>query len=90
MPARAALLACGLLLFVSGAALAQGGYELAWNTVDGGGGALLGGAYTLAGTIGQTDAATLSFGPYSLLGGFWGGPRASLRQIYLPIVLKGY
>ena len=83
-------LALFLLCLLAGATLAQGGYDLSWNTVDGGGGALSGGPYTLAGTIGQPDAATLSAGAYTLLGGFWGGPRASLRQIYLPIVLKGY
>ena len=89
MRALPVLLALLLLLLLAGASLAQGGYNLSWTTVDGGGGALSGGAYTLAGTIGQPDAGKLSAGAYTLFGGFWGGPLAALRQVYLPIVLRG-
>ena len=84
------LLAVLLVLLLAGATLAQGGYDLTWNTVDGGGGALSGGAYTLSGTAGQPDAAALSSGAYTLLGGFWGGPQASLRRAYLPVVQKSH
>ena len=64
-----------LLLFAGGAVLAQsgGGYDLSWNTVDGGGGTSNGGTYELSGTIGQTDAGTMTGGTYTLEGGFWGG-----------------
>jgi len=48
-----------------------GPYELSWSTIDGGGGTSAGGSYTLAGTIGQPDAASGSGGKYELLGGFW-------------------
>ena len=46
-------------------------FALDWFTLDGGGGPSSGGAYTLAGTIGQPDAATSSGGGYTLQGGFW-------------------
>jgi hypothetical protein len=67
------------------------GYTLNWNTIDGGGTTFsVGGRYGLAGTIGQADAGQLAGGPYTLVGGFWGGPRGlSSRAVYLPIVLRG-
>ena len=68
----AGLLLLGALLLPVMAALAQlGGYELAWFTVDGGGGISTGGDYTLSGTAGQPDAGTLSGGTFELSGGFW-------------------
>lgn len=48
-------------------------YELAWTTIDGGGGSGAAGQFSLEGTIGQVDAATFSGGPYTLDGGFWPG-----------------
>jgi len=67
-----------VLLMFAAAALAgleaPGGYDLSWNTVDGGGGTSSGGAYTLAGTIGQPDAGVaMTGGAYSVVGGFWPG-----------------
>ena len=47
------------------------GYDLTWNTIDGGGGTSNGGAYVLNGTIGQPDAGTFSGGTYVLNRGFW-------------------
>ena len=87
-----------LLLVLSGAeglvvdtATAQaqsgGGYNLAWWTADGGGGAVSGGGYALNGTIGQPDAGALNGGGYSLAGGFWTGG-ANQRQLYLPLILR--
>lgn len=69
----------------SGAALASlalaqsgGGYDLRWNTQDGGGGRMAGGGYTLNGTIGQPDAnpqgAMIGAGSLKVYGGFWIGP----------------
>ena|GEM_PF-1577470 len=72
----ALLLLAGVAAFATlgtGLAKAINGYDLSWNTVDGGGGTSAGGAYELSGTIGQPDAGTLSGGVYTLLGGFWGG-----------------
>jgi len=64
------------------------GYELTWYTIDGGGAMFsTGGSYSLGGTIGQPDAATLSGGGYTLNGGFWGGA-ANSYKIFLPLVLK--
>jgi hypothetical protein len=55
------------------------GYDLSWNTIDGGGTtASSGGTYTLGGTIGQVDAGALTGGEYGLVGGFWGGAEAIL------------
>ena len=56
---------------------AFGEYDLAWNTLDGGGFmGSTGGGYSLSGTIGQPDAAPLLMtgGSYALSGGFWQGP----------------
>ena len=98
----AALLLLGALLLTSitvdqarSSALAQSGegYDLAWWTVDGGGGALgSGGSYQLVGAIGQPDAGpVLSSGDYALAGGFWRvGPAAEPGEypLYLPLVLR--
>lgn len=72
-PSRSVLVVLALAGFVPAAARAQsgGGYDLSWNTLDGGGGVSLGGAYVLSGTTGQPDAALVSGGSYQLRGGFW-------------------
>src|SRR5512135_2355461 len=73
-------------------AQAGGGYDLTWNTVDGGGVTFAsGGGYTLGGTAGQPDAAVWSGGGYTLAGGFWhasGTPPGGASPVYLPIVVK--
>jgi len=79
-----------LLSLLASVALAQsgGGYDLSWNTVDGGGATWSeGGGYSLGGTIGQPDAGMLSGGGYTLAGGFWPGA-AARYGIYLPLVLR--
>ena len=79
-----------VLLLVAATVQAQtgGGYDLTWNTIDGGGGMFsTGGSYSLGGTIGQPDAGTLNGGGYTLNGGFWGGAIAQYK-IYLPVTLK--
>lgn len=71
------------------AALAQTGgeYDLAWSTIDGGGGSA-GTNYQLSGTIGQPDAGpVLSGGAYSLSGGFWSGTSVG-GKVYLPLLLR--
>ncbi len=87
-----ALVLAAALLVPATIALAQsgGGFDLSWNTVDGGGGASSGGAYTLSGTVGQPDAGAMSGGAFSLQGGFWAGTAAlspSFR-LYLPILVR--
>jgi hypothetical protein len=59
-------------LLHDGAALAQGGYDLAWYKAAQGG-ASAGGAYSLGGAAGQADAGSLTGGVYSLDGGFLAG-----------------
>ena len=81
-----------LLVLIPVVTLAQtgGGYDLTWNTIDGGGYTFReGGGYSLGGTIGQPDAKVLSGGGYTLAGGFWGG-EAARYGIYLPLVLRNY
>ena len=63
------------------AVLAQfGGYDLTWNSIDGGGQMFsTGGTYSLGGTIGQPDAQAgpvMGGGAYELAGGFWTAPIA--------------
>ena len=97
MKRATALLAAAVVLLLTGAALVRGqprgsvttsAYDLSWWTVDGGGGASSGGGYALMGTGGQPDAAILTGGEYTLLGGFWGGLAAGEYRVYLPLVLR--
>ena len=64
-----------------------GGYDLTWNTLDGGGGTSSGGGYSLSGTIGQPDAGELTGGTYSLKGGFWAGVQ-SFFDVFLPLIRR--
>ena len=91
-PTRKILLALAALLLLVGGAVVHaqtgGGYDLSWNTVDGGGAMFsTGGSYSLGGAIGQPDAGTLSGGGYTLVGGFWGGAAVQYK-VFLPLVLK--
>jgi hypothetical protein len=90
LPRRLMLALLVAVILGASAALAQtgGGYDLTWNTIDGGGGSSAGNGYQLAGTFGQPDSgATLSGGVYSLSGGFWGGVSTG-GKIYLPQVRR--
>jgi hypothetical protein len=69
-----------LLLLCTSVLLAQGRFDLSWWTVDGGGGESSGGRYAVSGTAGQPDAGTMSGGPYTLGGGFWGGGEAPQQE----------
>ena len=66
-----------------------GGYDLTWNTVDGGGAMnATGGPYTLGGTIGQPDAGTaLTGGEFTLVGGFWHDWSARF-EVFLPLIVR--
>jgi hypothetical protein len=79
-----------LLLTTVGVLLAQNGFDIPWWTVDGGGGVAMGGNYTLAGTMGQSDAgAPLEGGDYALYGGHWHGAEGNAEpafHLYLPII----
>ena len=78
----------GLVGLHSAHAQIGGSYDLAWNTVDGGGDTSTGSGYTLAGTIGQSDAgAAMNGNGFTLNGGFWIS-EASQYQAYLPLVIK--
>ncbi len=85
-----AILLC-LALAVGAFAQSGGGYDLTWNTVDGGGATWSeGGGYLLGGTAGQPDAGALSGGAYTLNGGFWSGALGALNRVYLPLVVRNY
>lgn len=63
-------------------------YTLNWYTIDGGGTMnASGGPYMLSGTIGQPDAGTMNSASYKLNGGFW-GVIDSLRQLFLPLIMR--
>lgn len=84
------LLVCLLALLIHSAqAQTGGGYDLTWNTLEGGGMPVsAGGDFLLTGTFGQADAsAALSGGGFSLVGGFWSGAITSL--LHLPVISKG-
>ena len=83
-----------VLLMFAAAALAgleaPGGYDLSWNTVDGGGGTSSGGAYELSGTIGQPDAGTtMTGGAFTLAGGFWPGAGPAVNPCPADIAPSG-
>ena len=91
MKRAAIFLALAAFLLLASVALAQsgGGYDLSWNTVDGGGYTFsAGGDYTLGGTIGQPDAGELTGRDYILGGGFWHGGALAQYRIYLPLALR--
>jgi hypothetical protein len=70
---KAALLHLAILLTAMAMPTSRGQtYSITWDSLDGGGGASTGGGYTVAGTIGQPDAGTMSGANYTLNGGFWG------------------
>ncbi|MGC8960738.1 MAG: hypothetical protein ACP5OO_13355 [Chloroflexia bacterium] len=84
-----------LALLTVGVASSQSGdgYDLSWNTVDGGGYTWSeGGSYSLGGTAGQPDAGALAGGPYTLRGGFWAGGEVPAMEyrIYLPLTLRRF
>ncbi len=83
------MIAVLLALALTALALAQsgGGFDLTWNTVDGGGGESAGDSYSLSGTIGQAEAGVMSGGSYTLSGGFWGGASA-VNLLHLPLIQR--
>jgi hypothetical protein len=89
---RIGIVLVGLLVFAAVAlpAMAQvaGGFDLSWNTFDGGGGTFsTGGAYSLGGTVGQADAGAQAGGAFNLAGGFWGAgdPTATPTPTSTPV-----
>ena len=70
------------------AAPGSAAYEITWWTMDSGGSnALAANGYTLSGTVGQPDAASLTDGSYQLLSGFWPGT-IPWHSIFLPLVVR--
>ena len=90
----AVILIVMVLLIVVSLVLAQSGeLRLPWQRVAGGGGTAGDGErFTLSGTIGQTEAGTMSDGgALTLSGGYWGGADAgplTENFVYLPLVIR--
>ncbi len=85
---RVLILTVALLLLSAGVVAAQtgSGYNLTWNTVDGGGATFsTGGDYSLGGMAGQADAGTLTGGSYALQGGFWTSPG---WLVHVPVIRR--
>jgi len=93
------LLIFGLIFIISGlgilaahrmaSAQSGDGYDLTWNTAEGGGMKEgTGGGYSLTGTFGQTDASTtpLSGGTFMLEGGFWS--LTIINNVFLPVITR--
>ncbi len=54
-----------------------GGFDVSWNTIDGGGGVSSGGGFSISGTAGQPDAGpAMTGGSFIVAGGFWAAPAA--------------
>ncbi len=94
---RALILAAALCLCVSAPvvqAQGGGGYELAWTSIDAGGGALTGGGYSLTSSIGQPEpGVTQSGGGYSLNGGVVDAGQSGENtdggvKLYVPLILR--
>lgn len=70
---RIGSLTIGLLALLVLQAAPAADFNIAWHTLDGGGGFSAGGSFDLAGTIGQPDAVAgeMSGGSLTLEGGFW-------------------
>ncbi len=65
-------------------------FELDWVSVDAGGGDSSGGNFALSGTVGQSDAGTMSSGDdtFTLHGGFWQVAEPVSYEIYLPVLQR--
>ncbi len=63
-----ALLACA----AAGSGAYGQTYDMAWSTIDGGGGLMAAGGFELSGTAGQPDAGPLAGSGFELSGGYWG------------------
>lgn len=72
---------CAAAIARAASAQSGRGYDLSWNTIDGGGGSSTGSTYTLRCTIGQPDAATFTGGTYTLGGGFWKGGAGGITGV---------
>ena len=69
----AVFLILGALCLLASVVLAQGGYDLSWRVIAGGGGQMQSAGYTLIGTIGQPSAGTMTGSSSALCSGFWCG-----------------
>lgn len=87
------LLAVAVLL-LSGLVLAQsdGGHDLSWHTMGGGGGPMSSTSYALNGTMSQASIGPAESTNYDLGAGYWYGVVVQIGpfEIYLPLILKNY
>ncbi|MBU0490892.1 MAG: hypothetical protein KKA73_25785 [Chloroflexi bacterium] len=78
-----------LALWTAGSTLAQTSthYDLSWNVLGNGGGAMDSTNYGLRFTVGQAVAGGADGTDYGLGAGFW---QTEFFQVYLPLVLRQY
>jgi hypothetical protein len=55
-------------------------FDLSWHTIDCGGGASAGSVFTVSGSIAQPDAAVMTGGVFTIVGGFWAAPPIPCTQ----------
>jgi hypothetical protein len=77
----AAAVAVSALLGSGVAAQTGGGYDLRWNSMDGGAATCTAGSYVLRGTVAQPEAGNSSGGNYALRGGFWQGATSTSTDV---------
>lgn len=90
------LLSLLISLLASSLVLAQAGgdYELAWTSINAGGGVMTGGAYSLASSIAQPEPGeTQSGGDYDLNGGVVDAGSSDQstpveQHVFVPLILK--
>lgn len=75
-------------LFLVAAAPLSWPFNIAWSTVDSGGGTSSGGTYTLSGTLGQPENGSSSGGSYAVSGGFWVWETSSVKAVFLPYIQR--
>lgn len=75
-----------LFLFEGAMVLAGESFNIAWWTVEGGGGLSQGGTFSINGTIGQSDTGTMVGEQYVLQSGFWITANPSNNLLFLPVV----
>lgn len=75
-----------LVSFESAMVLAGESFNIAWWTMDGGGGLSQGDTFSVNGTIGQSDAGIMVGEQYVLQSGFWIAANPSNSLLFLPVV----
>jgi hypothetical protein len=83
------ILFLGLLNFSGVDAQSSTNYDLSWNVISSGGGAMASGSYMLQGTLGQVVAGDAQSQNYMLDSqGYWFAPE--MHIVFIPIVIRNW